>query len=195
MSNVKFGKTVSNGGIVLLHIGLLLLLVSLISQLQIQRSLESGHLFGREYKAEMRPCELWPFQELKMNVTAIGGGFTVYLLETDIVFPSSNETSWASNSTALQLFLKENPEKIILEDQIEEGQYIRSYFSTKFMTAVVVFYNPNSEVVLLHYEGTLRFFGSTNETRNIAVCAMPLGAVLSVPWWTDQWKQRKNKLE
>jgi hypothetical protein len=130
---MNFWKIARKGGIVLLYAGLILLLASFISQLQIQRSIESGHLFEGEYRAEMRPCELWPFQELRMNVTAIGGGFTVYLLETGTVFPSSNETSWASNSTALQEFLEENPEKIILEDQIEEGQYIRSYFSTRLM--------------------------------------------------------------
>ncbi|MCW4035206.1 MAG: hypothetical protein NWF03_07565 [Candidatus Bathyarchaeota archaeon] len=130
-----------------------------------------------------------------MNVTKIGGSLTVYLLETDTVFPSSNETSWASNSTALQEFLEENPEKILLEDQIGDENYTQSYFSTRFMSTVVVLYNPDSETVHVLYEGTLRFFGSTDETRNIAVCATPLGAVLSVPWWTDQWKQRKNKLE
>jgi hypothetical protein len=186
----KLGKT----GIVLLHVGLLLLLVSFISQLQIHRSTESGPLFQGECRAEMRPKTVWPFQELKLNVTKVGS-LTVYLLETDNVFPSSNKTSWASNSTSFQLFLKENPEKIILEDQIEDEQYIWSYFSTRFMNAVVVFYNPDSEVVHFLYEGSSSFFGYTNETRNMAVCALPLGAVLSLPWWSGQWKQRKNKLE
>ena len=188
-------KKAVKGGVILLYIGLLLLLISFISQIRIKRSIESGPLFEGEYKAEMRPCELWPFQELKMNVTKIGGGLTVYLLETDTVFPSSNITSWASNSTALQPFLKENPEKILLEDQIGDENYTQSYFFTRFINTVVVLYNPNSETVHLLYEGTLRFFGSTDETRSIAVCATPLGVVLSVPWWAGQWMERKDKLE
>ncbi|PVX23196.1 MAG: hypothetical protein CW716_12690 [Candidatus Bathyarchaeum sp.] len=191
---MKFRKVAKKAGIVLLYVGLLLLLVSFISQLQVNRSSGGGSLLKGESRTALRSLELCPFQEMEVTAKVEEGGvLTVYLLETDNIFASSNETSWTSNSTALQEFLEQNPDRIIWKDQIENGEYERSYFSTKFMNAVVVFHNPTSEIAHLQYEGELKFFGSTDETRYVAVCATPLGALLILPWQVNQWKQRKKK--
>ena len=192
---MKFQKIAQKAGIVLLYAGLLLLLVSFISQIQISHSSGSGSLYQGESKTAVRSLQLSPLQEMEVTSTVEDGKvLTVYLLETDNIFASSNKTTWASNSTALQEFLEQNPDRIICEDQIEDGHYERSFFSTRFMNAVVVFYNPASEITCLQYEGSSRFFGSTDETRSIAVCTTPLGALLVLPWQISQWKQRKNKL-
>jgi hypothetical protein len=192
---MKFWKVARKGGIVLLYAGLVLLLFSFVSQLQINRCSVGGSLFEGESKTAVSLWRLLPFQE--MEVTAIvedGGVLTVYLLETDNTFPSSNKTDWKSNSTALQEFLEQNPERIVWEDQIENGHYERSYFATRCMDAVVVFYNPASQVAHFQYEGSSSFFGSTDETRCIGACATPLGLLLVLPWQVNSWKQRKNKL-
>jgi hypothetical protein len=191
---MNFRKASKTAGIILLYAGLLLLLVSFISQLQVSRSKGSGSLLKGESRTALRSLELLPFQEMKVTATVEeGGALTVYLLETNNIFASSNETNCTSNSTALQEFLEQNPDRIIWKDQIENGEYERSYFSTRFMNAVVVFHNPTSEIAHLHYEEGLKFFGSTDETRYVAVCATPLGALLILPWQVNQWKQRKKK--
>jgi len=192
---MKFWKTAKKGGIVLLYAGLVLLLFSFISQLPTRRSNGGGSLSQGESKTVGSSMQLLPFQKMEVTATVEDGGvLTVYLLETDNTFPSSNKTNWTSNSTALQEFLEQNPERIIWEDQIENGRYERSYFTAGFMDAVVVFYNPASEIAHLQYEGSVRFFGSTDETRCIGACATPLGVLLVLPWQVSQWKQRKNKL-
>jgi len=192
---MKFWRIARKGGIVLLYAGLFLLLFSFISQLQMSRSSGGGSLFQGESKTAGSSRQLLPFQEMEVTATVEDGGvLTVYLLETDNAFPSSNKTNWTSNSTALQEFLEQNPDRIIWEDQIENGHYERSYFTARFMNAVVVFYNPASEIAYLQYEGSLRFFGSTDESRCVGACTTPLGTLLVLPWQVSQWKQRKNKL-
>jgi hypothetical protein len=192
---MRFWKIARKGGLVLLYAGLLFLLISFISQLQISRSRGSGSLYQGESKTAVCSWQLLPFQEMEVAATVEDGGvLTVYLLEADNIFASSNKTSWTSNSTALQEFLEQNPDRIIWEDQIENGHYERSYFSTRIMNAIVVFYNPASEIAYLQYEGSVRLFGSTDETRCIGACTTPLGVLLVLPWQVNQWKQRKDKL-
>jgi hypothetical protein len=96
--------------------------------------------------------------------------------------------------TDLQEFLEEHPDQIVWEDQVENGNYKRSYFPTRAMNATVVFCNPKSEIAYLDYKVTLQIsLGPADQVRSIAACTTPLGALMVLPWQVNLRKQRKHK--
>jgi hypothetical protein len=182
-------------GIVLVHIGLILLLFSFISQ-GMGGCNGSGSLFQGEIRTVGRLLELCPLQELEVAATVEEGGFIIgYLLETNCNFSYNTlRLDWTDNATAFQEFLMEYPDLVIWEEQIENGQYSKGFFSTRFIDATVVFYNPKQEIAYLTYEVDVNFLGPVDTTRNMALCAIPLGVLLALSRQLNMWKQRKHKL-
>ncbi|MFA5364851.1 MAG: hypothetical protein WC325_06690 [Candidatus Bathyarchaeia archaeon] len=190
----RLGKT----GIVLLHVGLVLLLLSFISHVVMGYCSGSGSLFQGQIKTAGHSFQLCPLlQELEVTATAFekGGSLTVYLLETDNDFSyNTMMLNWTDNSTAFQEFLREHPDKILWEDQIENGFYKRSFVATKSMNVTAVLYNPQPEMVTITYKINESIIGHTDATRTMSFCATPLGVLFVLPWQLDLWKQRKHKL-
>lgn len=192
----RWTTILGKAGIVLIHVGLILLLLSFISQLLTFGSNGSGSLSQGEIKTAGGSLQLCPLQELDVTVTVEEGGFlTVYLLETNNDFYyNTPRLDWTDNSTAFQEFLTEHPDRIRWEDQVENGHYNRGFFSTRFMDATAVFYNPTQEIAYLNYKRDVNLLGQVDTTRTMALYAIPLGVLLALPWQVNLWKQRKHKL-
>ncbi|MGD9130940.1 MAG: hypothetical protein PVH73_05125 [Candidatus Bathyarchaeota archaeon] len=177
-------------GTVLIAISLALLLVSLIPQIQMQHSVGGGPLSAGESSVVFNHVNLNPQQEVALAVT-VEGKATVYLLELFLEFrigPGIFE--YGFNVTDLQ----ENPDLIIWEHEVENGDYKRSYTPTRVMNATIVVYNElDSEMAYLEYEMTLRSALAPKEkVRTIAYFAAPIGVILAIPWLVNIWKQRKQ---
>ena len=180
-------------GTVLIAISLALLLVSLIPQLQLSTAKGSMPIPPEQVQIAFNSQNLNPQQEVQVAVT-VEGTLTVYLLEISIELQFANGTfDYGFNSTDLQEFLSEHPDRIIWEREVENGEYQRSYTPTRVMNATVVFYNPSSETATVEYNVALKSsLAPGDKVRNIAYCAAPIGIILAIPWLANIWKQRKQ---
>lgn len=191
----RWTAILGKAGIVFIHAGLILLLFSFISQLLTFGSNGSGSLSQGEIKTAGSSLQLCPLQELDVTVAVEEGGFlTVYLLETDNDFYyNALRLDWTDNSTAFQEFLTDHPDQIIWEDRVENRYYNRGLFSTRFMDATVVFYNPTQEIAYFNYKRDVNLLGPVDTTRTIALYATPLGILLALPWQINVWNKKKHK--
>ena len=181
-------------GTVLIAISLALLLVSLIPQLQLSTAKGSMPIPPEQVQIAFHSQNLNPQQEVQVAVT-VEGTLTVYLLEISIELQFANGTfDYGFNSTDLQEFLSEHPDRIIWEPEVENGDYKRSYTPTRVMNAAVVFYNPSSETAYVEYDIALESsLAPGDKVRTIVYFAAPIGLVLAIPWFLNVWKQRKQK--
>jgi len=181
-------------GTVLIAISLALLLVSLIPQLQLSTAKGSMPIPPEQVQIAFNSQNLNPQQEVQVAVT-VEGTLTVYLLEISIELQFANGTfDYGFNSTDLQEFLSEHPDRIIWEPEVENGDYKRSYTPTRVMNAAVVFYNPSSETAYVEYDIALESsLAPGDKVRTIVYFAAPIGLVLAIPWFLNVWKQRKQK--
>ena len=181
-------------GTVLIAISLALLLVSLIPQLQLSTAKGSMPIPPEQVQIAFNSQNLNPQQEVQVAVT-VEGTLTVYLLEISIELQFANGTfDYGFNSTDLQEFLSEHPDRIIWEPEVENGDYKRSYTPTRVMNAAVVFYNPSSETAYVEYDVALKSsLAPRDKVRTIAYWAAPTGIILATPWFLNVWKQRKQK--
>jgi len=180
-------------GTVLIAISLALLLVSLIPQLQLSTAKGSMPISPEQIQIAFHSQNLNPQQEVQLAVT-VEGTLKVYLLEISVEFQFVNGTfDYDFNLTDLQEFLAEHPDQIIWEDEVENGNYKRSYTPTRVMNATVVFYNPSSETAIVEYNVALKSsLAPGDKVRNIAYWAAPIGIILALPWLLNMWKQRKQ---
>ena len=75
------------GGTILIAIGLVLLIVSILSQIQVSGLRAGGSLSQGQTRTAFGPWHLSPLQEMEVEVTVEEGGvLKVYLLETDNEF-------------------------------------------------------------------------------------------------------------
>ena len=182
-------------GTVLIAISLALLLVSLIPQTQMSRSEGSGSMSGDRIQIAHYSRNLNPQQEVQVEVT-VEGTLTVYLLEIGVEREFSPDTGfdYRFNLTELQKFKEEHPDRVIWDDQVENGDYSRSYTPTRVMNATVIFYNPGPESAsVVHVVAVKSSLAPGDKVRNIAYWAAPIGIVLAIPWLVNIWKQRKSK--
>ncbi|MDH5690015.1 MAG: hypothetical protein OEY81_01120 [Candidatus Bathyarchaeota archaeon] len=192
---MKRWKTIlGRGGTTLIVISLALLLVSIIPQLQISGVEGYVPLLPEQVQIAFDSQNLNPQQEVELAVT-VEGTLKVYLLEISVEFQFVNGTfDYGFNLTDLQELLEEHPDQIIWKDQVENGNYERSYTPTRIMNATVVFYNPSSEIAYVEYDVTLKSgLAPGDKVRTIAYCAAPIGIILAIPWLLNSWKQRKHK--
>jgi hypothetical protein len=192
-------------GTVIIAISSALLLVSLIPPSTIGR-------LG--WEMPVRPEEvvtaysrtLTPQQELQLKVT-VEGNINVYLLDVgrESLAEVTNETGLYhlgsvvhgplfANATELQQFLEEHPDLIRLEYSLEDELFESHFSPTRVMNVTIVFYNPSLADTLFDFEVVLQNVVAPEEkTLNVALWVIPIGLVLTIPWFTNMWKQRKRK--
>jgi hypothetical protein len=181
---------------------LALLLVSIIPQPQLSATEGRTPLLPDQLSIVFNPGALTPQQELHLAFT-VEGTLKVYLLEINVELQFVNDIfdygfnltdfDYGFNLTDLQELLEEQPDRIIWEREVEDGDYKRSYTPTRIMNTTVVFYNPSSEITLVEYNVALRSSLAPGEkVQNIAYCAAPIGIILAIPWFVNSWKQRKQ---
>jgi hypothetical protein len=191
---MKRWKTVlGRVGTVLIAISLALLLVSLIPQINLATSKGANPVSPKQVSTTNSQV-LSPQQEVQVAVT-VEGTITVYLLEINVEFQFVNGTfEYRFNAADLQELLEEQPDRVIWEREVENGDYERSYTPTRVINATLVFYNPSSETVYVEYDVALKSsLAPGDKVRTIAYCAAPIGIILALPWLLNVWKQRKNK--
>ncbi len=179
------------GGTVLIAISLALFLVSLIPQRELGSS--SGRMLvspDEVYTPYSRT--LTPQEGLQVNVT-VEGAMNVYLLELGNEAPFFTGMIFA-NSTELLEFLGTNQSLIIWDSKLENENFERAYSPTKVMDATVVLYNPSSDQTLLEWEITLTSsVAPGDKVRIITYWAAPIGLILTIPWFWEIWKHRKQE--
>jgi hypothetical protein len=179
-------------GTVLIAISLALLLVSLIPQINLM-IFRGGMPLSPELIYVTNSQVLNPQQGVQVKVT-VEGTINVYLLEVDSDQLYSEAGMVFANATDFQEFLDTNPDMIIWEYNLEDESFERSYTPTKVMRATLVFYNPSSDEAIVDYEVTLISRVAPGEkVRNITYFAAPIGIILTIPWFLNVWKQRKQK--
>ena len=136
-----------------------------------------------------------PQQELEVAVT-VEGTLTVYLLELNIEVEFTPDVGFVErfNVTDLQQILQENRDLIIWEHEVENGDYKRNYTPTRVMNATVIVYNPSdSEAADLEHSVSLQSsLAPRDKVRTIAYFAAPIGVILTIPWFVNIWKERKQ---
>jgi uncharacterized membrane protein len=188
---VKRGINIlGRGGTTLIAISLALLLVSLIPQVRTFQAKGTEFLSPGEDRLVFNQLNITPHQEVQLTVT-VEGKVTVYLLEKSLEYRIFNGTiDYWFNVTDLQ----ENPDQIIWEDEVENGEYTRSYNPSRVMNATIIVYNqPDSEEAYLQYDLELRnALAPKEKAQNIAYLAVPIGVIMATPWILIGWKQRKR---
>ena len=190
----RWTTILGRGGTTLIAISLALLLVSIIPELQLSTTEGSMHISPEQLNIVFNPRGFNPQQEVQVAVT-VEGTLKVYLLEINVEVQFVNGTfDYGFNLTDLQELLEEQPDRIIWEDQVENGNYKRSYSPTRVMNATLVFYNPSSETASVEYDVALKSsLAPGDKVRTIAYWAAPIGLVLAMPWLLNSWKQRKQR--
>lgn len=98
--------------------------------------------------------------------------------------------------TDLEEFLEANPSVIGWYDEFRNRhnghtEHIEhEYVPTKVTNATLVFSNPSSEYVKVNYWGALLSRIAHGKVRNLGQWAIPIGFVLSLPWFTQKWKRK-----
>jgi hypothetical protein len=198
----RWTTILGRGGTTLIAMSLALLLVSIIPQPQLSATEGRTPLLPDQLSIVFNPGALTPQQELHLAFT-VEGTLKVYLLEINVELQFVNDIfdygfnltdfDYGFNLTDLQELLEEQPDRIIWEREVEDGDYKRSYTPTRIMNTTVVFYNPSSEITLVEYNVALRSSLAPGEkVQNIAYCAAPIGIILAIPWFVNSWKQRKQ---
>ncbi len=191
----RWTAILGRGGTTLIAISLALLLVSLIPQIQMSSSTGSGPLSPGGMRILFHQKNLNPQQELDVAVT-VDGTIIVYLLELDIVVDFNPDAGFVQrfNVTDLQELLEEQPDKVIWEHEVENGDYKRSYTPTRVMNATLIVYNPpDSEIAYLDHSVSLQSsLAPGDKVRTIAYWTTPIGLILAMPWLVNIWKERKQ---
>ena len=185
------------GGTTLIAISLALLLVSIIPQPQMSRSEGYEALLPKRVQIAYHLQNLNPQQEVEVTVT-VEGTLNVYLLEINVELQFINGTFESGfNLTDLQKILDEQPDLVIWEKKVENGEYKRSYAPTRVINATVVLHNPSSsEIAYPSYAVALKTsLAPGDKVRNIALWTTPIGIILAIPWLATLWKQKRQKLE
>jgi len=187
----RWTTILGRGGTVLIAISLALLLVSIIPQINLAASVgvmpvASDQVYTISYRA------LTPQQGFQVEVT-VEGAINVYLLEVGSEEPYPGVSMLFDNATELQEFLDANPDLIIWEYKLENGNFDHYYTPTKVMNATLVFHNPGLDDATVDYAVILTSTVAPGEkVRNIALGTTPIGIVLALPWLVNIWKQRKQ---
>jgi hypothetical protein len=181
-------------GTVLIAVGLALLLVSLIPQINlVSFSASTGVSPGMVRATSSRVLN--PQQGIRIRAT-IEGTVNLYLLEVSSgqIFPGTGGPIFSANATDLLEFVDANPNLIIWNYTLENESFERSYIPTKFVNATLVFHNPSlDEEAKVDFDLTLLSTVAPGEkVRNIAYWAAPIGVVLAIPWLVNMWKERKQ---
>lgn len=191
-------------GTTLMAISLALLLVSFVPQPQFSQSKQSSHLSPEKFTVAFSQHNLNPQQQLEIT-TAVDGIVELYLLEvsnpTEFVFSpddklnvSAVEESMKEFNKKIQEILDGEPDKIIWEWEVNNGQFRRNYVPTRLINVTVVIFNPSSETVNIDNSVSLKSsLAPTEKTQTIAYVTVPIGLLFTLPWILDSWKQRKNK--
>ena len=173
-------------GTVLISIGFALLLVSFIPSTQLGIVGGSGRI-PPEFSFDVFERVLTPQQSLEVTINA-SSTLNVYILEvgTQTIYDWINGEL---NATALEEFLKENPESIGRLKEIRDGKI--DYFPTKVTNATLLFLNPSSEAVNYDFEVSVKAIVAPGiKVRNQAQWIIPIGFVLATPWIAQLWKEK-----
>jgi hypothetical protein len=191
----RWTTILGRGGTTLIAISLALLIVSFIPQTQSSSSKGSMPIRAGQFSVMFSPGTITPQQEVQVNIT-VKGTLTIYLLEINARAQFMNGTfGYEFNLTDLQELLKEHPEQIPLEHEVENSGYKLNYTPSKIMNATVAVYNNASETATLEFDMALKSsLAPGDKVRTIAYFAAPIGVIMAVPWLLSGWKQRKNKL-
>lgn len=99
-----------------------------------------------------------------------------------------------ANAAERPQFLEEHPDLIIWEYSLKDELFERHFSPTRVMNVTIVFYNPSLTDTIIDFEVLLQYVVAPEEkTLNIALWTIPVGLVLTIPWFTNMWKQRKRK--
>ncbi len=193
------------GGTVLITIGLALLLVSLLPSARIDRSFVRNTVPPKWtqpaynlVKGIVFDVILTPQEELRMEICG-HGTLDVYILEVSSQILYQGVGDDFLSVTDLEEFLEANPSVIGWYDEFRNGhnehtEHIEhEYVPTKVTNATLVFSNPSSEYVKVHYHGVLISRIAGFKVRNLGQWAIPIGFVLSLPWLTQKWKRKTRR--
>ena len=179
------------GGTVLLTIGLALLLISLIPSAEIAVSgLETA--IPPKWVQPSFEHILTPQQGLRVTIT-VNGTLDVYILEitSQVLYQLAPER--ILNVTDLEEFLEVNPDVIGWHETIQNGETQHEYVPTKVTNTTLVFANPGLEYVPVDVEVSITsLIAPGAKVRNLALWVLPIGLVLSLPWFTQLRKEKKT---
>lgn len=180
------------GGTTLIAVSLALLLVFVVPQLQFSRNEDQTSLLPEQVDVMFTTQELTPQQELEVTVT-VEGPLKMYLLEMSVQFQFFEGGNYAFDLSDIEQFIEENPDGVILEQLVENGNISESYAPPRIMNATLVFYNPSSETSQVEYYVSLKSSHSTEEkVQTIAYWAAVTGVLLALPWLTYLLKHRNK---
>ena len=95
------------------------------------------------------------------------------------------------NVTDLEEFLEANPSSIGWYGEVHNGSITHEYVPTKITNATLIFSNPTSEYVPTDYAVSITSrIAPGTKVQNLALWAIPIGVVLSLPWLIEMWKRR-----
>jgi hypothetical protein len=189
----RWTTVLGRGGTTLIAVSLALLLVSVVPQLQFSRNQDYKSFLPKQTDVMFTTQELTPQQELEVTV-AVEGTLKVYVLEMSVLFQFFDGGNYVFELSDLQEFLEENPEGVILDELVENGNFSEGYTPTRAMNATLIFFNPSPETTQVEYYVALKSSSDTEEkVQTIAYGATVIGILLALPWVMNLVKQRKQR--
>jgi DNA-binding transcriptional ArsR family regulator len=187
-----------NIGTVLMIMGIVLLLSP--NLFQVSRGFGGNMSFQSMMVEPVFSYAVTPQHRMHMTATA-NGTLTVYVLEVSeqalrdwiYVHQPKLDKGYFYNVTRLEAFLEANPNSIGWQGEIGEEKIEQKYIPTEVADVTLVFSNPTSDTIRVHYEGSVINFTVGVPTWILAQFSILPGFILIVPWFTNWWKDKKER--
>jgi len=187
-------------GTVLMAVGLALLLISLIPTREETYEPYNQTLQASQFSYSPFQLTLNPQKGIRVRTEA-DNELKVYILQTNYEYMSN----WLSNNTPagnysrmweigmLEAFLGNHSNVISYERSIT-GEVEFEYIPTKVEQAMLVFANyGNITVTCEHQIHIINLVAPSMKILMTAEVTIPVGLVLSAPWFVSLWKQKRRR--